>query len=281
MNFNHCVVYLLNIIFSKFIFFKKPQLRIITYHHIRKENFNKLKKNIIKLKKNYNILSPKTFFEIIEKKKVLKKNSILITFDDGFYSQKKFAQDVLSKLKIKSIFFIVPNFLKIKKISLSKKFLKKNILKTTDINNFDISMRNMSLTDLKYLTKQGHLISMHTLNHKKLSYIHKIPILKNEINSNLIFYKKFLKLKTPFCFANPFGDIKSINSVALKIILDKYQYLFTGIRGNNLDIKNKNVFYRDALNDNDSYNLISGFLNGFADFYYFRDRNKLNRMFKV
>lgn len=278
MKLHHYIVSLLNIFFSFFNFFKKPQLRIITFHHIRKKNFYLLKKNIIRLKKKYTILDPDTFFQIISKKKKLQNNSILITFDDGFYSQKKFAKDVLSKLKIKSIFFIIPNFLKIKNLSSSKIFIKKNILKTVDIDNFDIYMRNMSFADLKYLSDQGHSIGMHTLNHKKLSIIKNNSILKNEIDSNFLFFKKILNLKKPFCFAYPFGNVNSINSKSIKIINKKYHYIFSGIRGNNFNSKSSNIFYRDALNDDDDYNLILGFMSGLVDFYYFKDKIKIKSM---
>ena len=122
MKIHHFAISLLNNFFFH-NFFKKPQLRILTFHHIHEKNFDLVKKNILTLKKNYEILEPGNFFDIIKNRKKLNKNSILFTFDDGYYSQKNFAEKVLSELKIKAIFFIIPNFLKIKDISKSKNFI--------------------------------------------------------------------------------------------------------------------------------------------------------------
>lgn len=279
MKIHHFFISLLNK-FSFLYFFKNPQLRILTFHHIEQKNFDLIKKNILNLRKNYKILSPDDYFNIIKKKKSLNQNSILLTFDDGYYSQKNFAERVLSQLKIKAIFFIVPNFLKIKNISKSKDFIFNNINKFIDVSKFDFSMRNMSINDLKYLKNKGHHIGMHTLNHKNLSLIRNKNILKKEIFSNLSFFRKLLKLKSPLSFAYPFGNISSINQNSVKMIYKYYDCIFSGVRGNNFNLNMKDIFFRDAIADRDNTNLIEGFLKGISDFYYKSDRKKLNILVK-
>jgi len=279
MKIHHFAISLLNKIFFRY-FFKKPQLRVLTFHHINEKNFDLVKKNLLDLKKNYEILDPDNFFHIIKNKKQLDKNSILLTFDDGYYSQKNFAERVLSELKIKAIFFIIPNFLKIKNISKSKKFIYKNINKFIDFSKFDFSMRNMSIDDLKYLKNKGHHIGMHTLNHKNLSFIRNKNILRKEIFSDLSFFKKLLKLKSPLSFAYPFGNISSINHSSVEIIYKYYDCIFSGVRGDNSNLDMKDILLRDAITDKDDFNLIESFLNGISDFYYKSDRKKLDLLIK-
>jgi len=186
----------------------------------------------------------------------------------------------LSELKIKAIFFIIPNFLKIKDISKSKNFIYKNINKFIDFSKFDISMRNMSIDDLKYLKNKGHHIGMHTLNHKNLSFIRNKNVLEKEIFSNLSFFKKLLKLKPPLSFAYPFGNICSINQNSVKMIYKYYDCIFSGVRGDNNNLNMKDIFLRDAITDKDNSNLIESFLKGICDFYYLSDRKKLDLLVK-
>lgn len=271
MKFHHKIISIFDNLFTFDIY--KKNLRILTFHHIKKENFLLLKKRLLFLKKKYHFLTPKEFFNIANKKKQLTKNSILLTFDDGYYSQKKFAEEILEKINIKAIFFVVPNFFKLRNFNKSRQFIKKNINNNLSLNEISFDMRNMSISDISKLKKKGHFIGIHTLNHKKLSDIQNIKKLSIEIFSNKNNYTNLLGAKN-FCFAYPFGDITSINQKSLKIINKHYNFVFSGIRGNNY-LNYKNLFWRDAIDDNFDSSLISMFLKGFIDIYYFRDRKKI------
>ena len=73
MKLNHLVS---SFIFNKTknIFFKTKSLRIINIHHIPEMYFEKLKANIIFLKKNFEILDPEAYFDIIKKNREIKRN---------------------------------------------------------------------------------------------------------------------------------------------------------------------------------------------------------------
>ena len=81
---------ILSILYNFFKLFikKKSAFRIIMLHNVNKENFSKIKKNLIYLKKNYNFIDPKKFKEGFNLKN---KKNLLITFDDGFKSNYYFA----------------------------------------------------------------------------------------------------------------------------------------------------------------------------------------------
>ena len=64
---------------------KEDQLRVITFHNILSEEHDKFYNLIQYLKKDWNIISPNQFKNIINSKDIkISKNNILITFDDAF-----------------------------------------------------------------------------------------------------------------------------------------------------------------------------------------------------
>ena len=88
------------------------------YHYIRekkKDNFPNLKsleysqfkKQINFFKKKFNILGREDFNEILKKKKIPRKPSILLTFDDGYNDHYKYALPLLAKKKIEGFFYPV------------------------------------------------------------------------------------------------------------------------------------------------------------------------------
>ena len=86
------------------------------YHYVRnikKSKFPNLKglefsdfrKQIIYLKKNFNILSNNQFIEILNSRKIPKKKSILLTFDDGYRDHFEYVFPFLKKQDVSAIFY--------------------------------------------------------------------------------------------------------------------------------------------------------------------------------
>lgn len=277
MKINHSLIKIFNTIIPNNILINK-YFRILNFHHIREEYFESIKKILLSLLKDHEFINPKDFY-LMEKKYIThKKKCIMITLDDGFYSQRNFAEKVLNELNIKAIFFVIPNFVNQNNLESSKQFVKKNILSTINLKNFDINMRNMNISDLQFLLQNGHEIGLHSLNHTKLSDISGQNFLEEEIYGNLDKMQSALDTKI-ISFAYPFGDINSISPEALSIIQKHYDFIFSGIRGNNTLQSLKKVYWRDAIDDNSSLDLFEGLLRGFSDFYYYSDRKKITRMF--
>ena len=92
-------------------------LRVLIYHDVKSKSQIELFKNqILSLKKEYDFISPNEFEQLLKSKVKPNKPKILLTFDDGFKSNKKLAEQVLNELNIQALFFIISDF-----ISLSKK----------------------------------------------------------------------------------------------------------------------------------------------------------------
>ena len=86
---------------------KNSGIRVLIYHDVKTEEQIKLfKKQILSLQNEYEFISPTNFQQnLINSKK--NKPKILLSFDDGFKSNRKLAEEVLNKLNIKALFFII------------------------------------------------------------------------------------------------------------------------------------------------------------------------------
>ena len=243
------------------IWWKKFNFKILMFHDIEKKNFLKFEKILKNLKKNYNFVNPKNLNNINQH------GNILLTFDDGFESNYFFAKNVLNKLKIKAIFFIVTDLLEKKN--------KKKILSRIVSKNSKQNYKFLKKKQIKELIKMEHLIGAHGKSHLRLSEISNLKELKEEI---ILPKKKILqqfKKKTYF-FAYPYGDIKSIDKRSANIISREYKYLFTGIRGDNkVKTKINNILFRENIVSNYSKSIIELFIKGYLDFRYFFDRKKI------
>ena len=68
--------------------------------------------------------------------------------------------------------------------------------------------------------------------------------------------------------AYSFGDLESFNEKALNIAKKRFQFIYTGMRGDNAQNLNPFAIRRDAIRAIDSKNIIGSYLLGAADFMY-------------
>ena len=252
------------------IFNQELNVRVLIYHDVKTEKQIKLfKKQILSLKKEYEFISPndldKDFINT-------SKNKILLSFDDGFKSNRKLAEEVLNELNIKALFFIISDFVGVKKQSEKYKKIIHNIYPSGP-NKSELS-DPMDHDDIKFLISSGHQIGCHTLSHQMLSKISSLNELNKELISSKNMLEKDFDIKIKH-FAFPFGTYDSINQNSLKILDKNYQFIHSGLRGNNK--KTTKLIFRDAVNPEMTINRFKAFLIGNADFLYKRKFKKLNK----
>ena len=91
-------------------------IHIVMYHYVRNIKkskypnlkgleFSDFRKQIIYLKKNFNILSNNQFIEILNSRKIPKKKSILLTFDDGYRDHFEYVFPFLKKQNVPAVFY--------------------------------------------------------------------------------------------------------------------------------------------------------------------------------
>jgi peptidoglycan/xylan/chitin deacetylase (PgdA/CDA1 family) len=262
---------IINITLYFFIFLRilkkeNNSLRILMFHDIN--DLEKFEKILIHLKKEWKFISPDLFFKIYRNNQKIKKKLILLTFDDGFKSNIKVAEKILSKHNIKAIFFIPFHFINLKKVSDRRKFIRNNL----KIKNLTKNLYNMNLIDLKRLIKLKHKIGAHTYSHKDLKFTKNIKILNYEIIASANKFESILSKKINL-FAFNFGRLKNISPTMMKIANRRFDFLFTGVRGKNS--LNSKILFRDNINQNDNIFDITVYLNGTFDFIYKKERTKL------
>lgn len=255
----------------------KTQIRIINFHNILDTDYEKFGNLIEFLNRNWSIISPEEFKLFIKKKKYnIDKKSILITFDDSYKSQKIVTEKYLDPLGIKALFFIVSDFVNLVSKEEAHLFIKKNFFPNNKSIKLDDNTINMSINDLKILLNNGHTIGGHTKTHARLSQIKDENNLVNEIILSKKLLEKQLENYKIEDFAYTFGDLKSIDKNSLEIILRNFNFLYSGLRGNNFNIYSK-ILRRDAVNLDESFESISIYLNGYIDMIY---KNKIKQLEK-
>lgn len=144
---------------------------IVMYHYVRnikKSNnpnlngleFSDFKKQILFFKKNFNLLSNDQFIEIINLKKLPKKKSILLTFDDGYLDHYQYVYPFLKKHNLSANFY--PPIMCIK----NKKVLDVNkvhfILEKEENKEKILSLIFLQIK--KYLNKSPEQIKINKIN---------------------------------------------------------------------------------------------------------------------
>ena len=254
--------YLINILFVLFNFFnsrKEFNFRILMIHNVKRKNFKLLEKNLKTLQKKYNFIDPNTLKTGIYPNG---NNNLLLTFDDGFKSNFVFANSVLKKMNIKGIFFVVTDLINLN--NQSKKKIIQNIFPEKKLQKIS-QYKTMSWSNLRHLEKMGHVIGCHTKSHLRLNEIKSNTILKEQIVDPIFAFQRN-KIAKPKFFAYPFGDFRSFNNKCFNIARGKYEFIFSGIRGDN--IKFSKILFRDNIQDNYTFEMINFFIQGYADFLY-------------
>ena len=267
---------ILSLIYKFLNFFLKKnenQFRVIMYHDVQTKDLQNFKNQLIELKKKWKFIKPEELDIFSKTKSTITGKNILLTFDDGYKSMLN-VNKILNELEISAIFFVISDFVNLSKRDNPTNFVHKNI--DPDISPNQI-YENLNWKDLQYLLEEGHTIGAHTKSHKRLTDINDIELLKEEIINSSIEIEKKLNIKVKH-FAYSYGDINSFNQKSFNIAKSKFEYIFSGVRGNNSNLRfDKNIIRRDSIEPSFTINLINFFLEGFIDFKYNMENQKLDK----
>lgn len=248
----------------------KKSLRVLMFHNI--SDVLNFKNQIYSLKKDWKFINPDKFYKILNRKKKINGRYLLLTFDDGFKSNIHVAEKILKKMKLKAIFFVPIKFVLLKDKKLIKKFIKKN-LKISFVEN---EMRNLSLKDLKKLKKMNFVIGAHTFSHINLKKMNNLKKLRYEIIESANKLQKLLDIKIDN-FSFNFGRLNDISEKSLVLSKKRFKYVFTAVRGENLD--NQKIIFRDNVIPNDGIYELYTYLSGYLDFIYSKEKKTIEKLF--
>ena len=242
------------------------RLRVLLYHDVAPWQEERFAAQLRWLSRSWQFKSPDEFASIVTDNRGIHKDSLLLTFDDGFISSRHVAEKILDSMGIKALFFVVTEFASLSQEADYRTFVARNIDPTLTPANVPAHWRNMGWSDLSYLLDNGHSIGAHTAYHSRLS-----QVADNDLDAEIVLSADILEQKLG-CkikhFAYTFGDIASFSSAALAVSRKRFDFIYTGLRG----INSKNVMpwaiRRDAVTADDSFALIGSLLEGGADRFY-------------
>ena len=245
------------------------RLRVIHYHDVSPQMMDPFEKQIHWLSRHWNFISPDQFAAMIKGEEPIRGPNLLLTFDDGYLSCRKIAERILNPLEIKALFFVSTAFINLNQNEDYQSFIKNNIFPEAVIETVPnhCYCRNLSWNDLRWLLKTGHSIGGHTHTHACLSKINNIEEMKNEIVKSADILENKLGIEINH-FSFPFGTLASFNQQALEIARKRFNFIYTGFRGDNAINPPPWAIRRDCLNPNNSLNLIGSLLEGCTDCYY-------------
>lgn len=179
---------------------------------------NVFDKQLALLSKKSSLVSFEEAVSLIKNKKSVNKSLIAFTYDDGFEECCTHLAPVLEKYNAYAGFFIVPNFINGDEAYI-KAFLKNKV-------HLPDYKKPMSWEQIAELSKKGHTIGAHTMDHENIAKIdteselyYQIGNCKNEI-------EKQIGTNCDY-FAFPYGGVRHITEDSVKLAQKYYKYIFS------------------------------------------------------
>ncbi len=239
-------------------------LRVLLYHDVGPREAEEFQSQLRWLAREWRFVSADQFAELAFEGAPIKKKSVLLTFDDGFQSNLRAARDVLTPMKIPALFFVVNDFLGLDDVEAERAFIADRIWPGLGRSRVPAHWRSMTWADTAELLERGHTIGAHTQTHARLGTIADHAMLQREIVDSGD--RLSARLGCPIShFAFPFGDAASVSAAALGIAASRYEWVHSGVRGNNAARKLARLVVRDAVGLQEPAWAAGAFLEGACD----------------
>lgn len=245
------------------------RLRVLLYHDIAPHEQEQLVAQLRWLVQSWTFVSPRQFEAMVEGDEPIKGANLLLSFDDGFASNRKVAEEVLNPMGIKALFFVVSAFVNLVDGDDYRAFIARYICPGLTPETLPDHWRNMTWADLHYLLETGHTIGAHTQTHACLSGLKQTDELEFEIVESANVIERNLGVKIEH-LAYPFGNLASFSPSALAVARQRFSFIYTGLRGDNACGAPLWALRRDAMAPSNSFGLVGSLLEGGADIRYAR-----------
>lgn len=242
------------------------RLRVLLYHDVPPELEERFADQIRSLARRWTFVTPERFTAMVQGDEPVRGSNVLLTFDDGFLSNRAIAERVLNPLGIRAIFFVISDFVDAGDREEAHRFIAHHIERQPKADVHPPHLRNMRWNDLSALLAQGHTIGGHTRTHAMLSRLRTEGELREEIVGSADRLAE--RLGAPIeHFAYTFGDIASFSADAMRVAKHRFRCIYSGLRGDNVGAPPA-ALRRDAVAAHESNALVGAFLEGAADFHY-------------
>lgn len=249
------------------------RLRVLIYHDIAPHEEDRFAAHLRWLARSWRFVDPQRFAAMVSGEETVREDNLLLTFDDGFASNRLVAERVLNPMGIRALFFVVSGFAELTADDDRPAFIARNIYPGMDPKAMPDHWRNMTWDELGYLLETGHSVGAHTATHVRLSQVVGADELESEIVGSADVLARRLGVKIEH-FAYAFGNLASFSAVALAAARRRFSYIYTGLRGDNAHGVPLWAIRRDAIAPDNPLSLVGAFLEGGADRRYTADLAK-------
>ncbi|MDF1683522.1 MAG: polysaccharide deacetylase family protein [Legionellaceae bacterium] len=214
----------------------------------------------------WDIVTPENFAAMLHGKLPVKRDTLLLTFDDGTVSNYHVAERVLKPLGIQALYFVVTQYALLGERDDWRNFAAHKIMLHRNPKLVPENFRNMSIANLQSLVSEGHTIGAHTNTHARLS-----TLTGESLHQEIVEGADLLEghLNRPVRhFAYPFGNFESISTEASQVARQRFDYVYSGMRGDNGRKPLAWHLRRDSNNPYDTRWYTGACLEGGADFPY-------------
>lgn len=259
------------------------QLRVLLYHDIAPVDQANFAAQLRWLQGSWNFVSVGQFESMVCGKEQIHGRNLLLTFDDGFTSNRVVAEEVLKPLGIQALFFAVSGLVGITDRLEARRLIAERIYPGTRAEELPAHWCNMGWSDLEALLEQGHAIGCHTGTHARLSDVDSLDGLEREITSSADTLEQRLGVSIDH-FSYTFGNLASFSEKALAVARRRFRFIYSGLRGDNAQGVSPFALRRDSAEFQDAHSnytvfsnrLLGAFLEGAADTHYAPSRARLD-----
>ena len=205
-------------------------VRLLIFHDVPDEQREAFARLIDHLGRRYGFIDPDTAARrLLHGAPADGRTPVLLTFDDGFISNRQVAEAVLQPRGVRALFFVCPGLIELAPEK-QRSAIAANVFRghvTADELPTDMALMNWA--DLAALERQGHRIGCHGFDHNRLAGLE-----EGRLDCQVVQAKALLEARmgtaTPW-FAFTFGDVASIDAAALAHIGRHFPLCRSGVRG--------------------------------------------------
>lgn len=155
----------------------------------------------------------------------------LLSFDDGFSSNRRVAETVLRRHGISGLFFVCPGLVDLPSDEWPAAIARGIFDGRVGASDRRAQRPLMTWEDIRVLAAAGHEIGAHSMTHRRLAGLDRAAV-EAEVAGSCERLRQVLG-HAPRWFAWPFGDIASVDAPALGTIAQNAHFCRSGVRGIN------------------------------------------------
>jgi peptidoglycan/xylan/chitin deacetylase (PgdA/CDA1 family) len=255
--------------------------RILNFHHIPRAHDDALRRLLKYLLDAHGILEPAEAESRLAGRVQSSEGGripCLLTFDDGFSSQRRVAAEILEPLGVKGVFFLCPGLMDAPFQRQAQVISRHIFAGAVASSELPPDLALMSWDEAGSLAAADHTIGSHTWSHRRLTGLG-----NGDRVRELAEAKRLLEARLGIqiaWFAYPFGYVNYIDIPSLKAVAREYRFCASGIRGLNSAMTNSLGLFREEIGLSSPFDYQKLVLTGGLDFLYQLRRQRLQQMLR-